>query len=68
MQPNSVQKQRPNRKFLYREELDRLIKLDCRANERVALDLLIDTGLRVSELANANVGDLVETDPGLILN
>lgn len=52
------QKQRVSRKFLYRDELDRLRALPCAPNESLLRDLFIDTGLRASELTRANVEDL----------
>jgi len=46
------------RKFLHRDELAALIAVKAPAHERLALDLFLDTGVRVSELVSANVSDL----------
>jgi len=51
-------KERPREKFLYREELAALRAVECDPCERLALDLFLDTGLRVNELASAKVRDL----------
>jgi len=61
------QRVRQNRVFLHRDELERLVRLECAAHERIVLDLFLDTACRASELANANVGDLQEVDDGLVL-
>lgn len=58
------QKQRPDRKFLYLEELHRLLAVEAAPNERLALALFVDTGLRVSELTRANVEDVYEDAKG----
>ena len=50
--------QRRSRKFLHRDELAALIAVKAPAHERLALDLFLDTGVRVSELVSANVADL----------
>ena len=50
--------QRRLRKFLHRDELAALIAVKAPAHERLALDLFLDTGVRVSELVSANVSDL----------
>jgi site-specific recombinase XerD len=52
---------RPPQQFLYPEELSRFLDVPCPLRESLARDLLLDTMLRVSELANFNVGDLEET-------
>jgi site-specific recombinase XerD len=54
-------KRRPT-KFLFPEELKALMSAERPDHERVALALFIDTMLRVSELANARVGDLEHTE------
>jgi integrase/recombinase XerD len=48
-------KEHPREKFLYREELAALRAVSCDPCERLALDLFLDTGLRVNELASATV-------------
>jgi site-specific recombinase XerC len=54
-------KRRPT-KFLFPEELRALMAADGPEHERVALALFLDTMLRVSELANARVGDIERTE------
>lgn len=54
-------KRRPT-KFLFPEELRTLMAADRPEHERVALALFLDTMLRVSELANARVGDIERTE------
>jgi len=54
------QHQRPETRFLYREELRAFLGLAVPLHEGVARALFVETGLRVSELIRANVGDLVE--------
>ena len=61
------QRQRVNRRFLHREEAKALLTVECPANERVAIDLIFDTGLRVSELCRANVEDLWENRQGQLV-
>jgi len=51
-------REKPVEKYLYAAELKQLLAVPCSAGERVALDLLIDTALRVSEVTNANVEHL----------
>lgn len=51
-------KQRPAEKYLGKVELQQLLAVECPASVRVALDLIVDTALRASELANANVEHL----------
>jgi integrase len=50
---------RPPQQFLY---LLRFLDIKCPLRKSLARDLLLDTMLRVSELANASVGDLEETE------
>jgi site-specific recombinase XerD len=61
------QRQRVNRRFLHRDEAKALLTVECPANERVAIDLIFDTGLRVSELCRANVEDLWEDAKGQLV-
>lgn len=49
---------RPTRKFLRRDELTAFRTVEAEPHEAIARDLFIDTWLRVSELATANVEDL----------
>lgn len=49
---------RPESKFLHPEELKAFLSVPRAAGESIARDLFLDTMLRVSELANANVGDI----------
>lgn len=51
-------RQAAREKFLLRDELQKLLALDLPVRERLVVDLLIDTALRASELANAKVRDL----------
>lgn len=52
------QKQRVDRPFLHRDELKAVAQVEgLTTSEALARDLFIDTGLRVSEVARANVGD-----------
>jgi site-specific recombinase XerD len=50
-------KKTPSR-FLFPDELRALLSTECADHERVALELFLDTMLRVSELVHADVGDL----------
>ena len=54
---------RPPQQFLYPQELLRFLDIKCPVRESLARDLLLDTMLRVSELANASVGDLDPWNP-----
>jgi site-specific recombinase XerD len=49
-------------KFLLPDELKAFLAVELPINEAVARDLMMDTGLRVSELCRANVEDLIEID------
>jgi integrase len=60
-------RQRPKEKFLYREELRALWAVKAQPNERLALEMFFDTGLRVSEVARARVRDLRPGQEGLVL-
>jgi site-specific recombinase XerD len=51
-------RQKPAEKYLYLAELKQLMEAPCPAHERLALDLLVDTALRVSELTHAKVEHL----------
>lgn len=53
-------RQRPVEKYLYKVEMQQLLAsaVESPAPVRVALELLVDTALRVSELCNANVEHL----------
>lgn len=51
-------KERPPEKYLGKMELQQLLAVPCPATVRVAIDLIIDTALRASELAAANVEHL----------
>ena len=53
-----LKKAKPKEKYLMRAELRALLTVETKPWERLALDLFIDTALRVSELANARVKDL----------
>lgn len=52
----------PDTKFLLPEELQRFLAVERPHRESIARDLFVDTGLRVSELVRANVGDVIEAD------
>lgn len=54
------QAQAPDTAFLLPEELRAFLEVPLRFNEAAARDLLVDTGLRASELCRANVEDLLE--------
>jgi site-specific recombinase XerD len=60
-------KVRPVRKFLHREEISKVLSLEAPENEALARDLFFDTGLRVSEIANASVHDLRVTGDGTVI-
>jgi integrase/recombinase XerD len=51
-------RQKPAEKYLYAAELRQLLAVECPAPSRVALEMLVDTALRVSELTHANVEHL----------
>ena len=53
-----LKKAKPKEKYLMRAELRALLTVETKPWERLALDMFIDTALRVSELANARVKDL----------
>src|SRR5436309_3307934 len=46
-------------KFLLPEELAAFLGVACPLRESIARDLMVDTGLRCSELCRANVGDVI---------
>lgn len=50
--------QKQETKYLYPDELRRLVDADVPAYKRLALDVLIETGIRVGEAARLNVGHL----------
>ena len=52
------QTQEPETDYLYGAEMRALMELPVEPYKAVARDLLIETGLRASELCRANVGDL----------
>lgn len=54
-------------KYLTVPELRRLLAVGCEPEERLALRMLVDTGLRVSEVSSARVKDLREEDGRLLL-
>jgi integrase len=54
---------RPREKYLSRDELLAFLSVKAAATERLAVDLLVDTALRASEVANANTED-VRPDKG----
>lgn len=49
--------QRTETKYLYPEELAKLLDVQAEPHERLARDLLFDTGIRVGEAARLSVGD-----------
>jgi site-specific recombinase XerD len=51
-------RQRPKEKYLSLAEVRALLAAPCSAPERLVIDLLVDTGLRASEIADANVEHL----------
>ncbi len=53
---------RPESKFLHPDELKAFMTTPAQPFENVARDLLLDSMLRVSEVANANVGDVEGPD------
>jgi site-specific recombinase XerD len=53
---------KPESKFLHPDELRAFLSTACRPHENLARDLLLDTMCRVSEIANANVGDIEGPD------
>ena len=53
---------RPTTDFLYFEEQAKLLALDLPLRERFAINLIWETGLRVSEVCRPNVCDLVRED------
>lgn len=53
---------RPESKFLHPDELRAFLSVPAQSFENIARDLLLDTMLRVSEAANANVGDVEGPD------
>ncbi len=61
------QYQRPTTRYLYRDELRAFLAADTAPHEAIARALLVETGLRVSELIRARVGDLVEGPRGWAL-
>lgn len=61
------QRQRVTRKFLYGNEMAQLNTAECSANERVALDIIRDTAVRVSGLVKADVEDFQDADGTFVL-
>jgi len=53
---------RPETKFLLPDELGAFLRVSRPVRESIARDLLVDTGLRVSELCRANVGSVITVD------
>lgn len=51
---------RPTTRFLHRDELLAFLSVEVSFPEAMARELFVDTGLRVSELVRANVGDLID--------
>jgi site-specific recombinase XerD len=49
-------------KFLHPNELQAFLEAECPLHEALARDMLLGTAIRVSEAAEANVGDVVEVD------
>jgi site-specific recombinase XerD len=49
---------RPPKRYLALDELRALLAVDCPANEKLALELIVDQPLRVTELCDAKVRDL----------
>lgn len=52
--------QEPETDYLHGDELAAILGLPLESHQAVARDLLIETGLRASELCGANIGDLQE--------
>ena len=57
---------RPATRFLHRAELLAFLQLEVPLHESVARELFVETGLRVSEVVRANVGDLIEGPGGAV--
>lgn len=57
---------RPATRFLHRSELFAFLALSVPMHEAIARALFVETGLRVSELVRANVGDLLEGPGGAV--
>src|SRR3989442_229737 len=53
---------RPETPFLLPDELKAFLAVARPLRESIARDLLVDTGLRVSELGRANVGDVITVE------
>lgn len=51
-------RERPQEKYLGKAEIQALLSEPCPAPVKLVVDLLVDTALRASELANAHVSDL----------
>lgn len=61
-------RQRPKQEFLFPDELRAFLAVVPRwPAEGIARDLLVDTGLRVSELCRANVDDFIPIGDGYVL-
>ena len=58
---------KPPAKYLYADELARLHRVQAPAPQRLALWLLIDTALRVSEVAEANIEHLTQDGDRFLL-
>jgi len=63
MRVHRPKRHRPREKYLSRDELLAFLSVKAAAPERLAVDLLVDTALRASEVANANTED-VRPDKG----
>jgi integrase len=61
-------RKRPSEKFLTPLELTAFLEVPRPMRISIARDLLVDLGLRASELCNANVGDLIEVKGVLYLS
>lgn len=60
-------RERPAEKYLSKDELKALLSEPCPAPVRLAVDLIVDTALRASELATADVSALRHDGESLIL-
>lgn len=60
--------QKPTTKYLYSAELQAIAAVPLPLGMAVARALLVETGLRASELCKANVGDVVASPQGYVLS
>lgn len=60
-------KQRTRKEFLHPDELRAFLAVQRPVHESIARDILVDTGLRVSELCRANVEDFVKLVDGWVI-